>query len=429
MTAAADLGGDVAYQAHSRNCWQPGSVHHLMPVSITSPLSGTDGSETLHDALLRVGWGRVHLTALAAFVLFVVGEAMEVSVPNVVWDKSIGEGAFGADTEGTSEALRAIVSGAPLLGHVIGGIAGGVVADTHGRRAALCVQSTVFVLASLASALSRSQPGFVATRIALGVSLGMLVPVVISFMTELAPSSHRAAVVAITGVGFPCGQSLMLACGLVLHSRRHDHTAFEWWRALLVAGVLPNLLGLALVLRYVPESPHYLLSVDRHEEAEAAVRQIALGNDSQDPALTDVRLLRVAPARDERLPSQSKWCRWRRQGAELLRPPLRAGVVSCAGIWSLASFGQVGADAMLPKVLKTELHLDMPARLNCLLTITLCAWPAFVATMVMLQMSEQICTGAFSRRAVCLGVPPSCQHPRSPQRARGRPCSRDRALH
>ena len=109
-----------------------------MPVSITSPLSGTDGSETLHDALLRVGWGRVHLTALAAFVLFVVGEAMEVSVPNVVWDKSIGEGAFGADTEGTSEALRAIVSGAPLLGHVIGGIAGGVVADTHGRRAALC---------------------------------------------------------------------------------------------------------------------------------------------------------------------------------------------------------------------------------------------------------------------------------------------------
>ena len=110
--------------------------------------------------------GRVHLTAFAAFVLFVVGEAMEVSVPNVVWDKSIGEGAFGADTEGTSEALRAIVSGAPLLGHVIGGIAGGVVADTHGRRAALCVQSTVFVLSSLASALNRGQPGFVATRIA-----------------------------------------------------------------------------------------------------------------------------------------------------------------------------------------------------------------------------------------------------------------------
>jgi len=234
-----------------------------------------DALPSLHDQIEVVGWGRFQVTALIAFVLFVVSEAMEVTVPNVLWAEIKGGSVFGPAVEGHSATWRAIVTGAPMLGNLCGAVFGGALADTHGRHAAIHLHSALFVAASLASGLSQDESSFVASRVVLGVSLGILLPVVLSYMAELAPAGQRArAVVIIPGFGFPSGQILMLMFGLLLHSYSvgteesaaassgdgGKHTGDEgqgglrWWRVMLTAGIVPNLVALMIVRCYVPES-------------------------------------------------------------------------------------------------------------------------------------------------------------------------------
>jgi putative MFS transporter len=227
-------------------------------------------------------------------VLFVVSEAMVVQVPNVVWADIKDGAAFGASLEGQSTSVRAVVTAAPLLGNIFGGVFGGLIADTYGRHAALNFHSSLFVSSCLVSGLCQGTISFVLSRFALGTSLGVLVPVIVAYMAELSPSVKRArAVVIIPSFGFPCGQIVMLSCGLLLHSYERggvggggdadgegdsagqDDSSFSMWRVMVMSGIVPNLLALVLVKLYVPESPHYLMGNGEYEEAERVIRKIS----------------------------------------------------------------------------------------------------------------------------------------------------------
>ena len=91
---------------------------------------------TLHDQIEAVGWGKFHRVALLAFVLFVISEAMEVTVPNVVWEKGDGGGAFGRGLEDNS-SFRALVVSAPMVGNMAGSLCGGAITDNYGRHTAI----------------------------------------------------------------------------------------------------------------------------------------------------------------------------------------------------------------------------------------------------------------------------------------------------
>lgn len=170
-------------------------------------------------------------------------------------------------------------------------VPGGLIADTHGRQAALTIHSSLFVCSCLVSGLSQGMLSFVLSRFALGMSLGVLVPVVVAYMAELSPSAKRArAVVFIPSFGFPCGQIIMLSFGLLLNSYERrgvvgggdadgegdaDWQPFAMWRVMVMSGIVPNLLALLLLKLYVPESPHYLIGNGEYEEAEHVIRRIA----------------------------------------------------------------------------------------------------------------------------------------------------------
>jgi len=367
------------------------------------PANKMPGDEQATSA--QAGWGGFQVRALTAFVLFVVSEAMVVTVPNVVWDKVKDGDTFGPTVEGPGSAsFRAIVVGAPLLGNIVGSVLGGVVADTYGRHAAIYVHSTLFTGASLWSAMSVDKTSFVMSRVVLGISLGIITPVLVSFMAELAPVAKRArAVVIIPGFGFPCGQVLMLMTGLLLQrylpkvpeigaagdasAQLHKGleaqlpTGLEWWRWLMVAGIVPNVVALVLVRLYVPESPHFLLGVGETEKAERVLRTIAQVNKTEALLLRGGRVRPSQGSQDrEDRGEGGKWetkiARTKRLGVELLSPPLHEHMLRLLGMWMLAGLGQFGTDTILPKVLEKQ-HLDMSGRLRTLLVITILAWPSF----------------------------------------------------
>ena len=66
-----------------------------------------------------------------AFVLFVVSEAMKVTVANVGWEEGDGGNAFGRGL-GDSATFRAVVVSAPMLGNLAGSVYGGVVIEQEG---------------------------------------------------------------------------------------------------------------------------------------------------------------------------------------------------------------------------------------------------------------------------------------------------------
>jgi hypothetical protein len=85
-----------------------------------------------------------------------------------------------------------------------------------------------------------------------------------------------------------------------------------------------------------------------------------------------VRPLRAAPSGDAGASGgelsadgrESKVARIRRQGVELLSPPLHARMLRLLGMWMLVGIGQFGADIILPKMLEAH-HLDMAQRMRC----------------------------------------------------------------
>lgn len=390
----------------------PARTPARLPARACPPAQPRDERATTWQA----GWGRFQVRALTAFVLFVVSEAMVVTVPNVVWDKVKDGDTFGPTVEGPGSAsFRAIVVGAPLLGNIVGSVLGGVVADTYGRHAAIYVHSTLFTGASLWSAMSVDKTSFVMSRVVLGISLGIITPVLVSFMAELAPVANRARAVVIPGFGFPCGQVLMLMTGLLLQrylpkvpetgaagdvsAQLHKGlqaqlpTGLEWWRWLMVAGIVPNVVALVLVRLYVPESPHFLLGVGETEKAERVLRTIAQVNKTEALLLRGGRVRPSQNSQDRQDRGEgSKWetkiARTKRLGVELLSPPLHEHMLRLLGMWMLAGLGQFGADTMLPKVLEKQ-HLDMSGRLRTLLVITILAWPSFFIAIHLLGTNFQ----------------------------------------
>ena len=90
------------------------------------------------------------------------------------------------------------------VGGAIGAVAAGWAGDVYGRRLPMAV-SLVWVSAWMVlSALAPSVELFAATRLATGMGLGALIPLVVAFVTEGAPAHRRSLFVgvAMTGIAF-----------------------------------------------------------------------------------------------------------------------------------------------------------------------------------------------------------------------------------
>ena len=111
-------------------------------------------------------------------------------------------------------------------------------------------------------------------------------------MTEFTPSSFRArAILAIPGFANCLGACLLIFLGINLL----QESLVGWqWRALLMAGILPDVAGICLVMLYIPESPRYLLVQNKMDEVRDVMAWIARVNGS--PEKLGQSLVRLHPS-------------------------------------------------------------------------------------------------------------------------------------
>jgi MFS transporter, putative metabolite:H+ symporter len=168
---------------------------------------------------------------------------------------------------------KAAVVGSGFLGMFVGANVLSVVADRLGRRRVFLLNLLTYSLFSLLSAFSPTIEVFLVLRFLAGVGLGCELVLVDTYLAEFLPAKVRGRYIAWAyTVGFLGVPVAALLGGKLVAAQ--EIAGIAGWRWLLVAGALGALFVLWM-RRVLPESPRWLESRGRREEAAEVVRGIA----------------------------------------------------------------------------------------------------------------------------------------------------------
>ncbi len=164
-------------------------------------------------------------------------------------------------------AQAAWIGTANLLGMAIGAFVWGSIADAIGRKRAFSATLLVFSLFTVLGAFSPDIVWFCIFRFMAGFGLGGCVPVDYALVGEFTPKKQRGRVLTGMDGWWPVGAAL---CGVTSAAIM---AVFADWRYTMLVMVVPALL-VFWVRRSVPESPLYLVSKGRTEEAAAVINDL-----------------------------------------------------------------------------------------------------------------------------------------------------------
>ncbi|KAL4167777.1 hypothetical protein KRP22_013261 [Phytophthora ramorum] len=181
-----------------------------------------------------------------------------------------------ADDIGMGEQALEIFGASILMGSVAGGPIFGHVADAFGRRKALLLAMVLSVGGLAVSAQAEAEYVLIIGRVVTGLGFGGQFSSTLVLLQELVPRSMRGRVVslldAFTGLGGMVGVGLAFAVEPWLK-----------WRTTYM--LVCSFVLYTVVLHFtIPESPRWLASVGRMEEAYAAVEKIERLHHLQPPS-------------------------------------------------------------------------------------------------------------------------------------------------
>ncbi len=170
-------------------------------------------------------------------------------------------------------AGKAAVVASGFLGMFVGANVLSVMADRMGRRRVFLFNLLTYSLFSLLAAFSPNIEVFLVLRFLAGIGLGSELVLVDTYLAEFLPARVRGRYIAWAyTVGFLGVPVAALLGGKLVAAEQI--AGIDGWRWLLVAGAL----GAVFVLwmrRVLPESPRWLETHGRADEAERVVRDIA----------------------------------------------------------------------------------------------------------------------------------------------------------
>ncbi|KAI4504130.1 hypothetical protein M0802_000601 [Mischocyttarus mexicanus] len=157
-----------------------------------------------------------------------------------------------------------------FIGMMAGAYAWGSVADALGRRKVLIAISFMNALCIVASSFSQSYELFMFFRFLNGAALGGSGPVIWSYFAEFQPKSKRGSMLSFMAAFWTLGNLFVagLAWLIIPQDIGITSAAFTYnsWRIFLLICAAPSFIVAGLLL-LLPESPKYLLSCGRYQEA------------------------------------------------------------------------------------------------------------------------------------------------------------------
>jgi MFS family permease len=212
-------------------------------------------------------WSRFHWLVVAALGVTWILDGLEVTVVGAL------SGALGDRRTLALTAQEIGLAGSfYLIGGMVGALVFGRLTDTLGRKRLFTITLGVYLLATLATGLSWNFASFVIFRAITGAGIGGEGAAMNSAIQELIPARRRGQVGIIVNGSFWVGAALG-ALGAVVLLNPHVLPVELGWRFAFIGGA-----ALALVIiyarRFIPESPRWLMTHGRIDEAERIVAGI-----------------------------------------------------------------------------------------------------------------------------------------------------------
>ena len=238
-----------------------------------------------------------------------------------------------------------LILSAGYVGQLFGAVIFGSLAEKYGRLKILFITIMLFVSMDVACLFAWSGVSMIAFRFLQGVGTGGEVPVASAYINEFIGAEKRGRFFLLYEVIFPVGLMFAGIAGYFL-------VPIYGWKAMFVVGLIPSVITIPLRW-FMPESPRWLASKGRMEEADAVVKSL------EDSATRRGVVLAKPVVRpiDPRATARSDW-------RELFKGIYLKRTLTIWGLWVCAYMINNGLITWLPTLYTQVFHLPLQTSLG-----------------------------------------------------------------
>ena len=216
----------------------------------------------------RLPWARWHWLVVAALGITWILDGLEVTVVGNIAGILVEPDSGLNFTEGQI----GLAAGIYIAGACTGALFFSYLTDRFGRKKLFLITLAVYLFFSFLTAFSPNFLFFVFCRFMAGTGIGGEYSAIYSAVDELIPARFRGQVALAISGSYWMGAVLGSALSIVILNENLVNQFYGWRIAFAFGGILG--LCVLLIRRYVPESPRWLATHGRNEEAEETMSMI-----------------------------------------------------------------------------------------------------------------------------------------------------------
>jgi MFS family permease len=236
----------------------------------------------------RLPWTRFHWSVVVGLGISWILDGLEIQI--------VSNAGFQADLNLSTQQVTSLGT-VYLIGQVVGALVFGRLSDRLGRRKLFILTLAIYLIGSGIAGFAQDYWFLAVFRFIAGLGIGGEYAAINSAIDELIPAKYRGHVdIAINGTYWG-GAALGAFANIYLLDTAHFAENIGW----RIGFFLGPVLGIAIIFlrRHIPESPRWLMTHGREEEADATVSRIEAEVERESgkplPEVDDSKAMTVTP--------------------------------------------------------------------------------------------------------------------------------------
>lgn len=184
----------------------------------------------------------------------------------------------GAIIGGLDPNIVGLIIAATSLGALVSFAPASYIADTFGRKTCVCIGSSIAIVAAIIQTAIKNHWAFFGTRVLSGIGMGIMQTAAPLLATEIAHPRQRQTATSLYNAFWGLGA---ISAATVTYATIDIANSWSWRIPCLLQISYPLFQILGLIM-FVPESPRWLVSKGRTEEALAILEKYHANGDTDD---------------------------------------------------------------------------------------------------------------------------------------------------